>query len=59
MVEGEREEGGEGGWSDSTGKFRPPGPTRVRPPLNITSAAPPDQDGNVRCPELDARTRRR
>ena len=29
------------------------------PALHTTSAAPPDQDGNVRCPELDARTRRR
>ena len=37
-------------------------PARSRPrvpALHTTSAAPPDQDGNVRCPELDARTRRR
>ena len=37
-------------------------PARSRPrvpALHTISAAPPDQDGTVRCPDLDARTRRR
>ena len=56
------EERGSRGDVRGVGEHGQVSPTRSRagaPALHTTSAAPPDQDGNIRCPELEARTRRR